>query len=71
MNCSQKYSISHVASGRDLVRSIEPSTARNIIIYADPDFLLEPSKEPSGVSAPEVSQQLIRPSQKGTFEVFA
>jgi CHAT domain-containing protein/lipopolysaccharide biosynthesis regulator YciM len=60
----QKYSIRYVASGRDLVRSIEPSTARNIIIYADPDFLLEPSKEPSGVSAPEVSQQLIRPSQK-------
>ena len=35
---AQKYSISYVASGRDLLRNIKPTPTKQMTVYANPDF---------------------------------
>jgi tetratricopeptide (TPR) repeat protein len=35
---AQGYSIQYVASGRDLLREIKPTTAREVVLFANPDF---------------------------------
>ncbi len=47
---SQKYSISYVASGRDILHDVKPSSTQQMTVYADPDFTgkgLIASKTPS------------------------
>jgi CHAT domain len=35
---AEKYSLSYVSSGRDLLRKVEPSPELRMTIFADPDF---------------------------------
>ena len=35
---AQRYSVQYVASGRDLLRQLKPSTAREVVLFANPDF---------------------------------
>jgi hypothetical protein len=35
---AQRYSVQYVASGRDLLRKLKPSTAEKVVLFADPDF---------------------------------
>ena len=35
---AQKYDVQYVASGRDLLREIKPSTAKEVVLFANPDF---------------------------------
>jgi tetratricopeptide (TPR) repeat protein/CHAT domain-containing protein len=35
---SQRYDVQYVASGRDLLRDVKPSTAKEVILFANPDF---------------------------------
>jgi len=35
---AEKYSIQYVASGRDLLREPKPSTAKEVVLFANPDF---------------------------------
>ncbi len=35
---AQRYSVQYVASGRDLLRELRPSTAKEIVLFANPDF---------------------------------
>ncbi len=35
---AQTYDVQYVASGRDLLRELKPSTAREVILFANPDF---------------------------------
>ncbi len=35
---AQRYSVQYVASGRDLLREIGPSTAKEVVLFANPDF---------------------------------
>ena len=35
---AQTYSVEYVASGRDLLRKLKPSTAREVVLFANPDF---------------------------------
>ena len=35
---AQTYSVQYVASGRDLLRELKPSTAREVVLFANPDF---------------------------------
>ena len=37
---AQRYSLQYVASGRDLLRELKPSTAKKVVLFADPDFNL-------------------------------
>jgi len=35
---AQTYSVQYVASGRDLLRELKPSIAREVVLFANPDF---------------------------------
>ena len=35
---AQTYNVQYVASGRDLLRELKPSTAREVVLFANPDF---------------------------------
>ena len=35
---AQRYSVQYVASGRDMLRELKPSTAREVVLFANPDF---------------------------------
>jgi tetratricopeptide (TPR) repeat protein len=35
---AQRYSVQYVASGRDMLREPKPSTAREVVLFANPDF---------------------------------
>ena len=35
---AQRYSVQYVASGRDLLREPKPSSAREVVLFANPDF---------------------------------
>jgi CHAT domain-containing protein/Flp pilus assembly protein TadD len=35
---AQTYDVQYVASGRDLLRKLKPSTAREVVLFANPDF---------------------------------
>ncbi len=37
---AEKYDLQYVASGRDLLRQVKPSTAREVVLFANPDFRL-------------------------------
>jgi len=34
----KRYNIQYVASGRDLLRQAKPSTAKEVVLFANPDF---------------------------------
>ena len=35
---AQTYDVQYVASGRDLLRELKPSTAKEVVLFANPDF---------------------------------
>ena len=35
---AQTYDVQYVASGRDLLRQVKPSTAKEVVLFANPDF---------------------------------
>jgi hypothetical protein len=35
---AQTYNVQYVASGRDLLRQVKPSTAKEVVLFANPDF---------------------------------
>jgi CHAT domain-containing protein/Flp pilus assembly protein TadD len=35
---AETYSVQYVASGRDLLREVRPSTAKEVVLFANPDF---------------------------------
>ena len=37
---AQTYDVQYVASGRDLLRELKPSTAKEVVLFANPDFNL-------------------------------
>ena len=39
----QTYDVQYVASGRDLLRELKPSSAKKVVLFANPDFALTPT----------------------------
>ena len=37
---AERYSLQYVSSGRDLLREVRPSTAKEVVLFANPDFNL-------------------------------
>jgi CHAT domain-containing protein len=35
---AERYNVQYVASGRDLLRQVKPSTAKEVVLFANPDF---------------------------------
>jgi tetratricopeptide (TPR) repeat protein len=64
---SQRYSVQYVASGRDLLREPKPSIAREVVLFANPDFGL--ASAPILAKADNVSgSKSIRGSEKRDVE---
>ena len=67
---AEKYDVQYVASGRDLLRELKPSTAREVVLFADPDFglssttmLAKADNDSSGAGS-----KLIRGTEKRDIE---
>ena len=67
---AQAYDVQYVASGRDLLRELKPSTAKEVVLFANPDFDLASTpmlaKADNGSSDP--SSNAIRGSEKRDVE---
>ena len=67
---AQTYEVQYVASGRDLLRELKPSTAKEVVLFANPDFGLTPTpmlaKADNGSSYP--ASKSIRGSEKRDVE---
>jgi len=67
---AEKYDVQYVASGRDLLRELKPSTAKEVVLFANPDFglssttmLAKADDDPSGAGS-----KLIRGTEKRDIE---
>ena len=67
---AEKYDVQYVASGRDLLRELKPSTAREVVLFANPDFglssttmLAKADNDSSGAGS-----KLIRGTEKRDIE---
>ena len=67
---AEKYSVQYVASGRDLLRELKPSTAKEVVLFSNPDFDLASTpmlaKVDNGSSEP--GSKAIRGSEKRDVE---
>jgi tetratricopeptide (TPR) repeat protein/CHAT domain-containing protein len=67
---AEKYDVQYVASGRDLLRELKPSTAKEVVLFANPDFglssttmLAKADNDSSGAGS-----KLIRGTEKRDIE---
>jgi hypothetical protein len=62
--------MSYIASGRDLLRELKPSTAKEVVLFANPDFKLTSTlmlaKADNGSSDP--GSKVVRGSEKRDVE---
>jgi len=67
---AQRYSVQYVASGRDLLRDLKPSTSKEVILFADPDFDLGSARmlATADNSSSEPVSTSIRGSEKRDIE---
>ena len=67
---AQTYNVQYVASGRDLLRELKPSTAKEVVLFANPDFdlastpMLAKAEDPSS----DAASKSIRGSEKREIE---
>src|ERR1700730_952029 len=67
---AEKYDVQYVASGRDLLRELKPSTAREVVLFANPDFDLAsaPLLAKADNSSSDPGSKSIRGSEKRDIE---
>jgi tetratricopeptide (TPR) repeat protein len=67
---AQRYKVQYVASGRDLLRKLKPSTAREVVLFANPDFDLvsAPTLATAEDRHSEGASKSIRGSEKREIE---
>jgi tetratricopeptide (TPR) repeat protein len=65
---AERYDVQYVASGRDLLRELKPSTAKEVVLFANPDFGL--ASTPMLVEAEDRSPDAgsVRGSEKRDIE---
>jgi CHAT domain-containing protein len=56
---AQRYQVQYIASGRDLLREPKPSTAKEVVLFANPDFGL--------ASRPMLAKEEHRSSDRGSI----
>jgi CHAT domain-containing protein len=64
---AQKYDVQYVASGRDLLREIKPSAAKDVVLFANPDFRLSSTATLVKAGDPPYTLSL-RVSERGDVE---
>jgi CHAT domain-containing protein len=67
---AERYDVQYVASGRDLLRDLKPSTAREVDLFANPDFDLTsaPMLGKADNSSSDPGSKSIRGSEKRDVE---
>jgi tetratricopeptide (TPR) repeat protein len=67
---AEKYSVQYVASGRDLLRELKPLRAREVVLFANPDFGLgsTPMLANTNNGSSRADSTLIRGSEKREIE---
>ena len=65
---AQTYDIQYVASGRDLLRELKPSTAKEVVLFANPDFNLGSTAMLAKVDSRSADADSIRRSEKREIE---
>ena len=67
---AQRYSVQYVASGRDLLRELKPSTDKDVVLFANPDFDLAstPMLAKADNSSFDPSSKSIRGSERRDIE---
>jgi tetratricopeptide (TPR) repeat protein len=67
---AQAYNVQYVASGRDLLRELKPSTTREVVLFANPDFGLAsiPMLVKADNRSSDPSSKSIRGSEKRDVE---
>ena len=67
---AQTYDVQYVASGRDLLRELKPSTAKEVVLFANPDFDLAstPMLAKADNRSADAGSKSIRGSEKRDIE---
>ena len=67
---AEKYDVQYVASGRDLLRELKPSPAREVVLFANPDFGLNSTTmlAKTDKSSSDQGSRSIRGSEKRDIE---
>ena len=67
---AEKYDVQYVASGRDLLRELKPSPAREVVLFANPDFGLNSTTmlAKTDKDSPDPGSKSIRGSEKRDIE---
>jgi tetratricopeptide (TPR) repeat protein/CHAT domain-containing protein len=65
---AQKYDIRYVASGRDLLGELQPSTAKEVVLFANPDFGLASTAMLAKAEARSANAGSIHGSEKRDIE---
>jgi CHAT domain-containing protein len=65
---AERYSVQYVASGRDLLRELKPSIAKEIVLFANPDFNLGSAAMLAKADNPSADPGSIRGTEKRDIE---
>ena len=65
---AEKYDVQYVASGRDLLRELKPSIAREVVLFASPDFDLTSTTILAKAEDRSVNAGSVRGSEKRDVE---
>ena len=65
---AQTYDVQYVASGRDLLRELKPSTAKEVVLFANPDFNLGSTAMLAKADHRSADAGSIRGSERGDIE---
>jgi tetratricopeptide (TPR) repeat protein len=67
---AQEYDVQYVTSGRDLLREVKPSTSKEVVLFANPDFDLisAPMLAKADHGSSDPSSKSIRGSEKRDIE---
>jgi TPR repeat protein/CHAT domain-containing protein len=65
---AQTYDVQYVASGRDLLRQVTPSTAKDVVLFANPDFDLASTAMLAKADNPSADEDSPRGAERGDIE---
>jgi tetratricopeptide (TPR) repeat protein len=65
---AQTYDVQYIASGRDLLRQVKPSTAKEVVLFANPDFNLGSTAMLAKADHRSADANSIRGSERGDIE---
>jgi CHAT domain-containing protein len=68
---TQKYSVQYVASGRDLLREPKSSSAKEVVLFVNPDFGLASKSMLAKADNRSVDAGSVRGSERGTSRIGA